>query len=535
MFVLVRNIAYRLHNAGIARHDKICVYSENCAGWALTDWACMTLGVVLVPIYPSLPGDQAAYVVNDCGAKVVFCGSEALLKKLEGLTTAKTVLLEANEKYIDSNSIEVPAEFDTWWNAEIDKGEADELATIIYTSGTTGQPKGALLPNRAFVLLCANIQSQLPVDETDLFLSWLPMSHVYERFAGHILPISLGATIAYSGSLATLANDMMEVKPTVLLCVPRFLEATKDRIEDAALKQGGMKTKLFQLALAQGKLWRAGKFAPLHGILDKIVSEKIREKTGGRIKFFVSGGGALPTHVSEFYRAFGLEVLQGYGLTETCAASSLNHPKANRPETIGIPIRGVEFKLAEDGEILIRGYGLMTGYHNLPEATAEAIDSEGWFHSGDIGVKDGEYYKITDRKKDLIILGNGKNVAPQPIENKLRESTYIKEVALFGDGQKELCGLIVPDFERLEKYAKEQGITSNDTSKFIQLPAIRDLFKKEVDSVNKTLADFEKVKRFEILTAPFSVEGGELTPSLKVKRKFVREKYSDLVQGMMRG
>ncbi|MBL8047120.1 MAG: long-chain fatty acid--CoA ligase [Chthonomonas sp.] len=531
--------AWRMDSRGIKRGDRICAYSENCFGWSVLDWACFCLGVVLVPIYPSLPGDQAGFIVNDSEAKIIYCGSEKLQAQVEPHISVPTVYLgSAPEDFfrlMDEGRATMPADYEAQLLAIIENASLDDLATIIYTSGTTGSPKGAMLPNRAFVKLCENIHSQLPVDENDLFLSWLPLSHVYERFAGHVLPMALGGQIAHSQGIASLGSELTKHRPTIMLCVPRFLESLKDRISDAAAKQGGLKAKLFGWAVAQGKVARAGGFAPFHGVLDKVVASKIRARTGGRLKFFVSGGGALPAHVSGFYRALGIEALQGYGLTETCAATSINHPLRNRPDTIGEPINGLEMKIASDGEILIRGYSVMTGYYNQPEATAASIDADGWFHTGDIGVQDGNHFRITDRKKDIIVLANGKNVAPQPIENKLRESALIKEVALFGDGMSVICGLVVPDFERLTRLALEAGIKVADPKELVKLPAIREMFKAEIDVVNRGLADFERLRKYEVLPNEFSVDGGELTPSLKVRRKVVREKYKDLIDGMSGG
>lgn len=533
---LVTVATWRLHERGLTKGSMVSAYSDNCFGWAVLDWACFCMGIVLVPIYPTLPGDQAAYIVNDSGSKLVYVGGEKFEANLAGKVNVPIIPLGTTdadlEHHIEKGRSTMPADWPQQLAAIMDGIHERDVATIIYTSGTTGNPKGAVLPHLAFTHLCENVQSQLPVGPDDRFLAWLPLSHVYERFAGHVLPMALGGQIARSQGLASLASEMMQYQPTIMLCVPRFLASLMDRITDAALKQGGLKAKLFELALAQGRAARHGKFAPLAGLLDRLVGAKVREKTGGRLKFFVSGGGALPLATSDFFRALGIEVLQGYGLTETCAATTLNHPDRNRPETIGEPFNGMEIRVADDGELLVRGPAVMLGYHNLPEATAEAIDSEGWFHTGDIGVQDGNYYLITDRKKDLIVLGNGKNVAPQPIENKLRECPHIKEAALFGDGMNVMCGLIVPNFERLEALAKEQGIAVREPKELVALPAVRSLIKREIDTVNQSLADYEKVRKFEILTAEFSVETGELTPSLKVRRKVVREKYRDLIDQM---
>lgn len=533
LYEKVFRTASALHSLGLRAGDKVNLFAENCLEWAVTDWAAQTLGVITVPIYPTLPGDQASYIVKDSGSKFVFAGSNELIKRLNGLVDARLMLLAGDDSLAAlANTATMDREA---WEAGIGAVDAHGLATIIYTSGTTGDPKGAMLSHDAFTVLCKNILETIPVNDRDTFLSFLPLSHVYERFAGHVLPISLGATIAYAGSLATLGTDMKEVQPTIMLCVPRLLEATRERILDNVAKSPPLRQFLFKLALEQGRKHLAKGFAPLHGILDSVVAAKVRERTGGKLRFFVNGGGALPAHVADFFRPLGIDILQGYGLTETCAATSLNHPETNIPSTVGEPIKGMEIKIADDGEILIRGVGVMKGYFNHPEATAEAIDADGWFHSGDIGEFVGKHLKITDRKKDIIVLGNGKNVAPQKIENTLRESRYIKEAALFGDGQPYICGLIVPDFDHLAAYAKEAGIEASNTEALIQLEAVKALIKKEIDRVNHGLSDFEKVKKFEIIGRPFSVESGEMTPSLKLKRKVVRERFADLISSMQRG
>jgi len=331
---------------------------------------------------------------------------------------------------------------------------------------------------------------------------------------------------------------MVTTQPTIILCVPRFLEATRDKIVDAANKYPTLRKKLFFWALDQGVKRAKGQFAPFSGILDKLVGKRVRERMGGRIRFMVSGGAALPPHVAEFYMAFRLNILQGYGLTETTAASCVNHPdpKRNKYWTVGEPLPGVEAKIAQDGEILIRGPSVMLGYYNLPEQTAEAIDPEGWFHTGDIGEYEGKNIKITDRKKDLLILANGKNVAPQQIENKLKESEFIQEAVLFGDGSEYVFGLVIPNIERVRK---KLGETSEDLPKsdeeLAKLDSVRSLIREEVTKVNKTLADFEKVKKHEVISATFSVESGELTPSLKVKRKVVRERFAEELSRMKAG
>ncbi len=532
---LVRKYAGVLKSLGLEKGDRICLQSENCYEWALVDWACQSLGVVLVPIYPTLPSDQAQYIVNDCDAKIVIAGSPEQAKKTEGISGIRVMLLKGSDDSIDVMAHKPELELsEEDWNRHIDAVDPADIATFIYTSGTTGQPKGAMLQHRAFTWLCSEIKECLPFDENDVFLCFLPMSHVFERFAGQCLPISKGASIGYAKNLASLAGDMLKVRPTVILCVPRFLEATREKILDGVKKQPALRQKLFNMALSQGIARARGGFAPLAGLLDKIVGSKVRARTGGRIRFFVSGGAALPKHVAEFYMAMGWHVLQGYGLTETTAATCVNHPDDNKYWTVGPPIKDVQVKLAEDGEILVRGYSVMKGYYNLPEETAAAIDAEGWFHTGDIGVWEGKHLKITDRKKDILVLANGKNVAPQPIENKIKESAYISEAVVFGDGSEFCYALIVPNFEKLKGEIEAKGMKAPSEHEMAESDAVKATIKAEMDRVNKGLADFEKVKKWVLVHASFSVESGELTPSLKVKRKVVREKFAKELEALMR-
>jgi long-chain acyl-CoA synthetase len=517
----VRGYAGAVRALGLTRGDRLVILSDNCVEWALTDWACQTLGVVVVPIYPTLPPEQTEYIVRDSGAHTIVTGSPELAAKVECIEEVQKIALKGSDASLDAQARKGGQSMsEEEWNREIDATGREDLSTIIYTSGTTGQPKGAMLPHRVGIHVCEVASRQLPLNQDDTFLSFLPMSHVYERIAGQYLPISLGATLGYSKSLASLATDMQKVRPTIMMCVPRFLDSFRDRALDAISKQPEKKQKLFNLALAQGVKRAQGGFAPLAWLTDRIVMAKLREKVGGRMRFFVSGGAALPVHVAEFYMGTGLTVLQGYGLTETGGGTCINHPDRNKYWTVGESL-GMDIKIAEDGEILIKGPGLMTGYYNLPDETAQALDKEGWFHTGDIGEFEGKSLKITDRKKDLLVLGNGKNIAPQPIENKLKASEYISEAVVLGDGMDHCIALVVPNFETVRK-----ALNLPEGEPIGQNPEAKALIKKEFDRINKTLANFEMVKKHVILDKSFSVEDGELTPTLKVKRKVVKEKYA---------
>lgn len=520
LYKTVERFAAALKELGLAKGDRLVILSENCPEWAFTDWACQTMGVVVVPIYPTLPADQAQYIITDCGAKLVVAGSGEQLLKASCLEGVDTILLKDGESSLLGRSEKAPLD-KVAWEKGADLVSQDDVATIIYTSGTTGLPKGAMLAHKSLLWIGNAVLAAIPINNNDTFLCFLPMSHVFERVDGQILPISLGATIGYAKSLMTLSNDMLKVKPTVMLCVPRFLEATRDKILDGIGKQSPLNQKLFRLALSQGTKKFKGEFAPLFPLTNKIVGTKIRARLGGRLRFMASGGAALPSFVAEFYGAFELMILQGFGLTETASGVVVNHPERNKYWTVGEPLPGMEAKIADDGEILLRGPAVMLGYYNLPEETAAALDKDGWFHTGDIGEWEGESLKITDRKKDLLVLGNGKNVAPQPIENKLRGSDYIQEAVVLGDGMDHCVALIVPQFELVRtalKLGPEVALSSS--------PEARALLKKEIDAVNKTVANFEMVKKFAILDRMFTIDAGEMTPTLKVKRKVVKEKYA---------
>jgi long-chain acyl-CoA synthetase len=528
----VYGYAGAIDSFGPKQGDRLVILGENCPEWAFTDWACQTLGIIVVPIYPTLPSDQAQYIVKDSGATIVIAGDVSQAKKIEGMEGVVVHLLrgEGSLDELARSKQRVIAEDE--WQRRTAAVNAEDVATIIYTSGTTGLPKGAMLSHKGFLMLFDSILRSIPMTKDDTFLCFLPMSHVYERTDGQYLPIYLGAAIAFVKSLASLANDMVTARPTVMLVVPRFLEATADKIQDGMKKKKPIEQKMFKWALVQGTKHFNGQFAPFFWLTDKLVGKKLRERFGGRLRFFVSGGAALPKHVADFYGAFGLQILQGYGLTETYSGVCINHPDRNRPDTVGEPLDAVEVKIAEDGEILFRGDARMIGYYNLPKETAEAIDADGWFHTGDIGVFEGTYLKITDRKKDLLVLGNGKNVAPQPIENKLRSSHYIQEAVVLGDGLDSCVALIVPNFDAFRadfpdmKKLSDAEIAANDE--------VKKTIKRDIDAVNKTLAGFEMVKKHTLLEKAFSIESGEMTPSYKVKRNVVKQRYSDKIAAMTR-
>ncbi len=512
----IQSYAAFLQSLGLAKGDRMIILSENCAEWLYAHYAGMSLGVITVPIYPTLPLDQAQYIAKDAAAKVALCGSDEQKAKLEGIPGIQIEKLR-EERHGVLNEAD--------WNHLIDSIDPTDLAIFIYTSGTTGQPKGAMLTHQAFLTVCEHITPYLGITTQDVFFSFLPLSHIFEQIASSLC-FYAGGCLGQNKSVMTIANDLLAIKPTVMVAVPRFLENFMDKIVDGVKKQKPLRQKLFHLYISQGVKRAQGGFGPLHPILDKIVGSKIRARLGGRMRLVVSGGAALPKHVAEFYLALGLTVLQGYGLTETTGGSVVNHPKRNKYWTVGEPV-GVELKLADDGEILLKGPTIMVGYYNQPEETEKAIDREGWFHTGDIGEMEGKSLKITDRKKDILVLGNGKNVAPQPIENLIRQSKFISEAVVLGDGMDYCIALILPNRE-----AARTELGLSDDANLSEAPEVRDLLKKEIDKVNKQVANFEMVKKWALINDAFTIENGFLTPTLKVKRKVVKEKYADLINGL---
>jgi len=545
--------ARALHELGVRKGDRVAILAENCPEWAITDWATLCLGAITVPIYPTLTAPQVGEILSDSEPKVLVVSDKKQLHKareaVEGTGLNPQMICIASEDTGETPTFaqmlnQPGALTESELRALVDASQPDDIITFIYTSGTTGEPKGAMLTHRNLI---SNIEAVLELIDwrpDDLFLSFLPLSHVFERMAGHFLPIYAGLTIAYAESLFTLANDMLEVKPTLMLGVPRFYASVMDRILASVRQMPPLRQKLFYRTLEVGKVYsrclREGRPVPLgvrlqHAILDKLVASKIRERVGGRLRYFVSGGAALPKEVAEFFHAFGILILEGYGLTETSPVLTVNPPNAPRFGSVGKPIPGVEIKIAEDGEILARGPNIMLGYYKKPEATAAAIDPDGWFHTGDVGYMDEDgYLYITDRKKDIIVLANGKNVAPQPIENMLKQSELIQEAVVYGDGMSAPVALIVPNIDALRAFAKQQGIEAADDEALLNHDAVQKRFRQELERVNRELADFQRLKSFRLISKPFSIETGELTPTLKVKRRVVAEKYAHLLQEMAR-
>ncbi|HDH97320.1 MAG TPA: long-chain fatty acid--CoA ligase, partial [Proteobacteria bacterium] len=441
-------------------------------------------------------------------------------------------LMKLGESYDD------PGELDR----RLTEIDPDDLASLIYTSGTTGDPKGVMLTHRNFLSNVESAMKVMPIRSDDVALSFLPLSHSLERMAGHFTMVYAGVTIAYAESLDKLPQNLREVKPTVLISVPRIYEKVDARIRENVEKSGPVKKAIFDWALGVGRrvsqLKQQKRPVPLPlklqlALADKLVFSKLKEAVGGRIRYFVSGGAPLAKEIAEFFHAAGMLICEGYGLTETSPVLTANTPDAYKFGTVGKPFPGVEIKIADDGEILAKGPNVMKGYYKKPEATKEAFDEEGWFHTGDVGEFDEDgFLRITDRKKELIVTSGGKNIAPQPIENMLKMNKFIEQVCLIGDRRKFISAIVVPNFEALEAWAKQQGIEFSNREELVRNPKVVELYSRAIDEVNSKLAKYETIKKFVLSPIEFTQENKMLTPTLKVRRKVVMQKFANEIESM---
>ena len=542
-----------LNALGVQKGDRVALLSENRPEWAITDFGSLKVGAVTVPMFSTLTAAQVGYILKDSGSKIICVSTSRQLEKVTAIrdqvpTLEQIIVFDP----IEGEPPEGVIQFETV--CELDgQGQGigvrnpshaseDDIATIIYTSGTTGDPKGVMLTHANFIFNLQACKSLIDVSDADVLLSFLPLSHVFERLGGHYVPLFSGAKVAYAESTFTVAQNMREVAPTVMLSVPRLYETMHDRILRAVQEGSPLKQKIFQWGVSVGAsvssaIQNGKKPSPIlqlqQNIADKLVFAKLKAATGGRLRFFVSGGAALPQSIAEFFHAAGILILEGYGLTETSPVISLNHPAAWKFGTVGQQVSGVEVHIAEDGEILTRGPHVMKGYFNNAAATAEVIDGEGWFHTGDIGLIDEDgFVKITDRKKNIIVLSNGKNVAPQPIESELVQSPFIDQIMLVGNERKNLAALIVPNFEALKAWAAENNVATDDLGTLCGTREVQQLIQGEIRSRLTDFSDFEQVRRFKLLEKEFSQEADEMTPTLKLKRNVITERYGDAIEEM---
>ncbi len=551
--IAVRESAHGLVSLGVEKGDLVALLSHNRLEWMQADLAILGVGALVVPIYPTLLANQVEYILRDAAPTAVFVEDAGQLAKvdqaLERIPSLRHIICFEATPHSEAISLSKLRQLGevhlrNHEGAVEERAAAvtpEDAATVIYTSGTTGNPKGVVLTHGNIARNVSACLEVLPVNSTDSCLSFLPLSHILERMAGYYLMLRQGVTINFAQSVETVAADLAETSPTVMISVPRLYEKIYSRVLDAASSGSPLKRKLFFWAKGVGERWTAKKVAGesvgpglslQQKIADTLVFKKLRARTGGRMRFFVSGGAPLAKEIAEFFYSAGLTILEGYGLTETSPVITVNTHDRFRPGSVGPPVPGAEVRIADDGEILTRSPYVMKGYYKLPEETAETI-VDGWLHTGDIGrIDDDGFLYITDRKKALLVTAGGKNVAPQPVENELKMNKYISEAVLIGDRRKYLVVLLVPDLEQLRSYAASRGVEIANMAEFIASDEVQDIYARAVHEANENLAQFERIKYFRVLDHEFTLEDGHLTPSLKVKRKVVVERYADLIEEM---
>lgn len=548
----VKHFALGLRDLNYEAGDKLIILSENRPEWVMTDMANLCLGGVTVPIYTSLVPEQIKYIIDNSDAKVVVFSDDEMWEKIKAI---QSELIKV-EHYI---TCQADGPEGTLTFADVQKrGERlakeqpdlfeelalkvkpDDVASIIYTSGTTGAPKGVMLMHSNFVSNVEAVTTIIEFTEKDTVLSFLPLSHVLERMVTFAY-LCKGCSIGYAESIETVAENLLEIRPQIMVSVPRVFEKIYAKVMDNVLASSSLKRKIFFWAARIGKEYGRKKMLdqPVSGSLQfkknlahKLVFSKIIEKTGGMVRFFVSGGAPLSKDIAEFFYAMGLIVLEGYGLTETAPVIAVNTLEDIKFGSVGKPIPGVEVKIAEDGEILTKGPHVMKGYYKMEAETQETI-KDGWFYTGDVGFLDEEgFVTITDRKKDLIVTAGGKNVAPQPIENIIKTNLYVSNAVIIGDKRKFISALVVPNFEKLVEYANANNISYSDYADLVENDKILNFIEAEINRATPGLASYEKVKKVALLDREFEIEKGEITPTLKVKRNIVEQKYRSIIDSL---
>lgn len=549
---ITRRLSSGLLQSGISANtftpesqDKIAIISNNRPEWIFTDLACQQIGAVLVPIYPTFSEPELKYVLNDAAVKMVLVSDEALYKKVSAI---KDKIPSIREIYT-FNAVEGAKHWtallqmyrqqdETRIDALRDAIGPRHLTTIIYTSGTTGNPKGVMLSHSNILSNVLSCMAYLPVDNTGRALSFLPLNHIYERMITYVF-VMAGVSIYYAESMDTIAANLREVQPSIFTTVPRLLEKVYEKIMAKGMELKGIKKSLFFWAVDLGKRFELNKdqgwwYNTQLRLANRLIFNKWREALGGEVKAIVTGSAACQVRLLKIFTAARVAILEGYGLTETSPVISVNRiPLADRMfGTVGPVIKGVSVKIAEDGEILCKGPNVMMGYYKRPDLTADTMQ-DGWFHTGDIGMLvDNKFLKITDRKKELFKTSGGKYVAPQPIENKMKESPYIEQIMVLGADQKFVAALIVPAFAKLKDWCVKQGITYTSSKAIIREPRVVKLYHDTVEKYNPLFNHVEQVKKFELLPDEWTIDGGELTPTLKLKRKVVMEKYRGIIESI---
>lgn len=545
---LSNSVSQLLIQQGLQKDDKIAIIAENRPEWNFTDIGAMQIGVIPVPMYPNISENDYAFIFNDAAIQYAFVGSAEIYEKVKNLY-AKVPSLKGIYSFDALDTIQalysiLPHEIN---EAEINKRKekvcSDDLATIIYTSGTTGNPKGVMLTHNNIVSNIDGVRQVTPFDPGKRTLSFLPLCHSFERMVFYAY-LSFGMHVHYAENLDTIGENLKEIKPFTFTTVPRLLEKVYEKIMAKGVELTGFKKKLFYWAIDLGLEYKIGESNGLWysfqlNIARKLVFSKWREALGGEVDFIVTGAAAMQPRLITLFSAAGIQVIEGYGLTETSPVLCVNRieEEGRCIGTVGMPIPGVEIKMAEDGEILAKGKNVMKGYYNRPDLTAEVISADGWFHTGDIGIwlehNGKQFLKITDRKKELFKTAGGKYIAPQVIENKMKECPFIEQMMVVGgDDKKFIAALIVPSFLQLSAWAKEQELTFNSNIELIALPKTIGFMEQEVEKINPNFGHWEQIKKIKLLPQEWSVETGELTPTMKPKRKVIYEKYAKEIEGI---
>ncbi len=568
----VTAVASYLIDQGVEKGDRVAILSENRYEWAVVDLAIQITGAINVALYSTLPPNQCEYILQDSEAKIFFVSTGIQLKKamevFENCPDLKTVVAFDEPKVKDHMKEDFVYLFDTvcatglkaetrhrkTLNKRINSVQPEDVTTLIYTSGTTGKPKGAMLTHRNIVSNVKAAHDAIYIDENDRCLSFLPLCHSFERTGGYYAMIAGGAEIYYAESVDTVAKNMTEAHPTIVVSVPRLFEKIYNMVNNNVQEGSAIQQAIFSWALNVGeKYWngKRGLVSLQKTVADKLVFDKLKARTGGRIRFFVSGGAALPAEIGTFFMSAGLNILEGYGLTETSPVMTCNRYGDEEMGTVGKVVNGVTVGIqslsdnkiiarvsgedyptditCEAGEILNRGPNTMKGYWKNEEATREMIDEDGWLHTGDVGEFVNGRLKITDRIKHMIVNAGGKNIYPGPIEDLFKTSQWIDQLVVVGEKKSFMAALIVPDFESLEKYAKQNDIKYQNKEELIANESVQNLYSKEIRNFSKELASHEKIRDFRLIANEFTVETGELTPTLKVKRRVIEEKYAGLI------
>ncbi|MDE0359372.1 MAG: long-chain fatty acid--CoA ligase [Gammaproteobacteria bacterium] len=549
VFRTARRAASGLRALGVERGEAAAILSNNRPEWALADYACLCAGVRDVPIYPSLTAPQVAYILRDSGARAVFAEDEEQLAKL---IETRDQCPELRHIIVFDPPGEIPEGVLAWrdfvqldpmglsdkaFREEALAARPESVATILYTSGTTGNPKGVLLTHANVGSNVRVSRTLLDISDTDNTLSFLPLSHVFQRMVDYVF-FNVGCTIAYARDMTTVAEDLKIVRPTVAVSVPRLYERVYNAVTGATGVKGLLVGWAASVGLAHADAVLAGRdpgwwTRARKSLADKLVFSKLRAAVGGRLRFFVSGGAPLSPGINKFFFAAGLQILEGYGLTETSPVTNVNTFENFRIGTVGKAVPGTEIRIASDGEICIRGPQVMKGYFNRPEDTAEAIDEEGWFKTGDIGELDEDgFLRITDRKKDIIVTAGGKNIAPQPIENDVKLDPYIEQAVMVGDRRPFPSLLVVPDFEQLNQWAAASEIDASDPAALLRDARCQEFLGRRVKEALAGLARFEMPKKTAFLASTFTIEDGTLTPTQKVRRRAVEERHGGLIESL---